>query len=195
MPTPTPRHLEPQAPKPDVPAQVDEVIATGMAKDPNNRYATTIELADAARDAITVPVQRPTPAPTLLPPTRQAPGHKPAQPMTVKAASPDPVKPAPPPHSAPPVPTRAGGISRSTIALIAGAVALVAVIAAVIGISALGKNRPSEPSPTSSSPPTSSERSYGAQIVLPFNGLKYPGNVAVDRSATSTSSIWATGGC
>ena len=31
------------------------MIATGMAKDPDNRYATTVELADAAHDAITTP--------------------------------------------------------------------------------------------------------------------------------------------
>ncbi len=46
----------PSISRPDVPAQVDEVIATGMAKDPNQRYATTIELADAAHDAITTPI-------------------------------------------------------------------------------------------------------------------------------------------
>jgi hypothetical protein len=56
-----------------VPPQVDEVIATGKAKDPNQRYATTIELADAARDAITVPIPRPTPSPPTLPAMEQAP--------------------------------------------------------------------------------------------------------------------------
>ncbi len=50
--TPPPR---PSTTRPDLPTQVDEVIATGMAKDPNRRYATTIELANAAREAITVP--------------------------------------------------------------------------------------------------------------------------------------------
>lgn len=50
--TPPPR---PSTDQPNVPQQVDEVIATGMAKDPDNRYATTVELAEAARDAITVP--------------------------------------------------------------------------------------------------------------------------------------------
>jgi len=54
--TPPPR---PSATRPDVPAEVDEVIATGMAKDRDMRYATTIELAAAARDAITVPTPRP----------------------------------------------------------------------------------------------------------------------------------------
>ena len=61
--TPPPR---PSITQPDVPAQVDEVIATGMAKDPDQRYATTVELADAARDAITVPISRPAASPAFI---------------------------------------------------------------------------------------------------------------------------------
>jgi serine/threonine-protein kinase len=49
----------PSTTQPDVPAQVDDVIATGMAKDPDQRYATTVELADAAHNAITTPITRP----------------------------------------------------------------------------------------------------------------------------------------
>jgi Protein kinase domain len=52
-------HLNDPAPQPSIirpslPSQIDQVIATGMAKDPDQRYATTVELADAARKAITV---------------------------------------------------------------------------------------------------------------------------------------------
>jgi serine/threonine-protein kinase len=55
-------HLNASPPRPsatlaDVPARFDAVIAKGMAKNPDQRYATTVELADAARDAITVPLQ------------------------------------------------------------------------------------------------------------------------------------------
>jgi hypothetical protein len=45
-----------------VPAAMDDVIATGMAKNPAERYATTVELARAAHDATTVPFPRPEPA-------------------------------------------------------------------------------------------------------------------------------------
>ena len=55
----------PSATQPDVPQAVDEVIATGMAKDPDLRYATTVELANAAHDAITTPLAPPS-KPTLL---------------------------------------------------------------------------------------------------------------------------------
>jgi serine/threonine protein kinase len=68
-------HLSTPPPRPsrtqrNVPPQVDDVIARGMAKDPDQRYATTVELADAARDAITVPIPRPRPTVGAHPPTR-----------------------------------------------------------------------------------------------------------------------------
>ena len=56
-----------------MPAQFDAVIAKGMAKNPDNRYATTVELAGAARDAITVPFQRPMPSPAFEPTVRAHP--------------------------------------------------------------------------------------------------------------------------
>jgi Protein kinase domain len=43
----------PSITRPGVPAQLDSVIATGMAKDPDERYGTTIELARAANSALT----------------------------------------------------------------------------------------------------------------------------------------------
>jgi serine/threonine protein kinase len=61
--SPPPR---PSTTQPNMPLQVDNVIATGMAKDPKLRYATPLQLADAARDAITDPIARPTPSPVPL---------------------------------------------------------------------------------------------------------------------------------
>src|SRR6478735_9246299 len=45
--------------RPGVTPQLDAVIATGMAKDPDERYATTTELARAARTAVTTAIPRP----------------------------------------------------------------------------------------------------------------------------------------
>jgi hypothetical protein len=46
---------------------MDAVIAKGMAKQPDRRYASTVELARAARDATTVPLPRPGPAVPVYP--------------------------------------------------------------------------------------------------------------------------------
>jgi serine/threonine protein kinase, bacterial len=61
-----------------VPAAMDDVIATGMAKNPDQRYATTVELARAAHDATTQPLPRPDPrtaAPIHVQATEFAPGR------------------------------------------------------------------------------------------------------------------------
>jgi serine/threonine protein kinase len=158
-------HLSTPPPRPsinrlNVPPQVDEVIATGMAKDPDQRYATTIELANAARDAITVPNARPAPAPTL-PAAELTRNRVTAQPMPVKAASLASSPPAPSPQPAPQALTSGGRISRrTTIALVSGAIAVVAIIAAAVGIPALTKHQQAESSPTSSPPSTSLESPY-----------------------------------
>ncbi len=86
-------HLTDPPPRPsftqtNVPSQVDEVIATGMAKEPQQRYATTIELADAARNAITVPIRRPAPAPTR--PSAEPPSSPVPMPAVTKYRQPGP---------------------------------------------------------------------------------------------------------
>ncbi len=70
-------HLTVPPPRPSiarrvVPQTFDPVIAKGMAKDPGQRYRTTIELAEAARTAATTPIPRlpPPPPPERLPTQR-----------------------------------------------------------------------------------------------------------------------------
>jgi serine/threonine protein kinase len=55
-------HLATPPPRPSnagAPSGFDSVIATGMAKNPAQRYSTTVELARAAQDAVTTPLPRP----------------------------------------------------------------------------------------------------------------------------------------
>ena len=70
---------QPSITQPGVSPELDAVIANGMAKDPDERYQTTLELAKSARAAVTIPVTTPIPQPTLpaatQPPTQTGPSR------------------------------------------------------------------------------------------------------------------------
>ena len=86
----------PSADRPGVPADFDAVIAKGMAKSPDERYGSAVELARSASDVITTPhsppVTQPLPPPepasngvltsaqTQLRPTEQLPTATPSEP-------------------------------------------------------------------------------------------------------------------
>ena len=59
MMTPPPR---PSQDRDTVPMAMDQVIATGLAKQPAERYPSTVEMAAAAREAVTAPLGRSDPA-------------------------------------------------------------------------------------------------------------------------------------
>ncbi|HEV7421447.1 MAG TPA: transporter substrate-binding domain-containing protein [Mycobacterium sp.] len=66
--TPPPR---PSATNPTLPRGFDEVVAKGMAKDPDRRYQSAAELADAARSVLHDPRGRPKRQPALPRPPRR----------------------------------------------------------------------------------------------------------------------------
>lgn len=80
-------HLTTPPPRPsrtdsDVPVGFDSVIAVGMAKSPEQRYPSTVELARAARDAVTTPISATPPAEPVAPTGSWAPTQLRPQPPT-----------------------------------------------------------------------------------------------------------------
>jgi serine/threonine-protein kinase len=185
-------HLMEPAPRPSqlrpgqVPAAIDQVIAKGMAKNPEERYRSAGELADAALDALTKPEQHQAHS-ILQHGEAAADAHTMARPAAAGAGAGS--------RSVPPVATSGyeyypGGSStghpsgaqpdfrpsapprrdRRTMWMIIGAVAVLLI--AVFGYLERPHRGPS------------AADSCG-QNVLPFNGLNFrlsPGGVAVDSA-------------
>ena len=86
----------PSVSRPGVSPQLDSVIATGMAKDPDQRYGTTTELARAARTAITTADPRPSAPPDPLRTLAGAAPSMPTQATTPEAEAWAPTQARPP---------------------------------------------------------------------------------------------------
>jgi serine/threonine protein kinase len=169
----------PSSTDPHVPVAFDAVIATGMAKKPDQRYPTTVELAHAARDAITTPI--PAAGPTMqAPPTRPAvesvasPGDRPT-PSGVSPAAPTLLGPPQPPQQRPGLETprpdqkpSARGL-RGKRALWAAIAAGAAVGAVVVTVVLVMTNRHS-PAGSMSAPSAKGAASAPAPNTGPFTG-------------------------
>jgi serine/threonine kinase PknH len=161
----------PSSANPNVPAGFDAVIATGMAKDPDQRYATTVELANAAQEAITTPLAPASKATRISDAARPSLEASPGQDLDLIApqqnSSGDPS--APQPRTADeltrepgPNPPRMLRWLRRPSGLITAAVVLVVLLGAIFVVPQLLR-----PSPTSS--PTSAAKSAApsGQTALP----------------------------
>jgi serine/threonine protein kinase len=128
----------PSAQRSEVPTGLDDVIAAGMAKDPERRYQSGHELATAARQALSTPRERARPTAPRPDPTRPVPPPVGTpRPVSQQMTAPVP-RPATPPPPAPhrfveppapiPTPRRRSGL---IVGLTAAAVGIVAVVALV----------------------------------------------------------------
>jgi serine/threonine-protein kinase len=188
----------PSAHRPDLPVGFDDVIAGGMAKDPDKRYQSAHELAAAARHALaTAPRNAHTAAAALAPPP--APETALRQVGNVRPTATPQRKPAPPPgppaqpadrrpaqSGTPPPPRR----RRHRRGLKWTLIAAVIVVVAAVGVTGYLMR---SPSPASQVPTAQSGLPAGqpvqpapasAQTVLPVTGLNGPAGVAVDNAGT-----------
>jgi serine/threonine-protein kinase len=163
----------PSSTDPNIPLQVDEVIATGMAKDPNHRYATTVELARAAADAITMPIRRPareTPAPTRGETPAPAPfvvNPAPHPPAALNYAAPPPRPSAPPPPiPPPPQQDQRPGLPRNAVLIAAAAVIAVSAVI-VVGFLLQPRSPASQASAARTAPPTEQAPPPAGQTAQP----------------------------
>jgi serine/threonine protein kinase len=171
-------HLTLDPPQPSsvssaITAGFDEVIAAGMAKNPDHRYQDAGALATAARRALndaSIPVRDPRSAPTRIvgpgapapAPTQpaerpQAPPGGPPEPQTRPAAWPPPPIGTPPWTQGPP--RRPMWPIVTAIAAIA---AVVVLVVAFITFQLLQPHRGSSQTPTAQSAPPSGQTAYSA---------------------------------
>jgi serine/threonine protein kinase len=142
---------QPSLTRPGVPASFDAVIAKGMAKDPHERFQSTMELAQAARAALSVPdpvttgegattVIRPNVPPAVAYPggvspsatTQYQPWGRPSHQYPGPPSQPS--FPAQPPYQLAQPPRK-----RRTALIVTAIVATVAVVAAVVAIVTLSR--------------------------------------------------------
>jgi predicted Ser/Thr protein kinase len=171
-----------------VPTAMDQVIATGLAKQPTDRYPSTVEMAAAARRAVTDPMgrfeaTRPTqPAPLIggsVVPAEANSVHTQPWPARGPGTSNPPAQfgggvlppPVRPPMAAPQAPPIGTGRGRR-LGVVIGALAAVALLVAAGVFAAVkftGSNGPTPTAPTS----TASARSTAAAApnTGPFTGI------------------------
>ncbi|MBY0290553.1 MAG: serine/threonine protein kinase [Mycobacteriaceae bacterium] len=184
---------KPSAVLPQIPPAMDRVINTGMAKEPGQRYASTKDLATAARAAIggeqdhTVAAhQDRTMAAAPVPPTQQI-----NPPAATQYRTPMPPTSTPPASADPQSGRRRNILLASAAALLVVIVAVVAVIMFTGGSDSPSSNTASSPSSPSEPPPASGGAMFSG--TQPWT-LDVSGAPKSERSDAIIGALTAAGG-
>ena len=189
-----------------VPTALDEVIATGLAKTPSDRYPTAVDMASAAREVITRSSQPNIPRPT--PPPSVSQGGPPSSPMPPHQVWGQPHSAAPVysyPHVSaphlrvppPPVPKR----PKRNHGVLVGALVFITTLIVVAGVIAVVEFTQQDDS-SGTSPSTAA--ASGADFSGTYRADYGPGTDLEDKpvpNAPATTSNWAVrsecgaGGC
>jgi serine/threonine protein kinase len=189
-----------------IPRALDQVIATGLAKQPTDRYPSTVEMAAAARRAITEPASQIRPAqPTPVTPTSRVPPAWPdpaqTQPWQSNPGTPA-VAPAhfgaPPPHM--PLPPQAPPASMPPVAkpprrrtgLLIGALVAVALLIIAVGVVATVRLTRHDNRTTPAAP--SSAAANAGEFTGTYRADYGPGTDLENKpvpNAPATTSSWA----
>jgi serine/threonine-protein kinase len=194
-----------------IPTAMDDVIATGLAKQTTDRYPTAVEMAAAARNAITQPASRPHPVPPQPPPAPQRnwpppPGRALTYPTPPPSGMPPTTAPPPWPPAAPwsPPPPPPKRSSRKPLVLTGALLGVVLLIAGGV-FAAIRLTRHDNPNTT---PSTATAQGAGAPAGENFSGTYRadlgPGTDLEDKpvaNAPATTASWVVrstcgaGGC
>ncbi len=147
-------HLTVPPPRPselsaDVPAELDTVVATGMAKNPDERYETAKDLARAARAAIIAPTADPSPSVAL---TEPAPAHHEVSHIAPTQYGP-PTGPRPQTPALEPADNKKPR-RRFRIVLAAG-IGVIAIVGVVAGVLVINRDKAGDAEPAPSAIPNS----------------------------------------
>ncbi|MCP9272454.1 serine/threonine-protein kinase [Mycolicibacterium arenosum] len=173
-------HISAPPPQPtefvrDLPRGFDTVIATGMAKEPAERYQTVIDFARAAREALTE--ARPPSYDFSYPTTN--PGWSAQPPPTQRVWQPPQTVVVPRP--APTPPWRRTPVLVSAVCLVVSVVAITSAVLAVTGRSA-GAGEAAPTTTAAANTTTVGDATYGEQVNLPNQGIQKLQGIAATAS-------------
>lgn len=177
---------QPSASSPNVPADLDAVIRHGMAKNPDERFQSTVELARAARDAITVPTSRPTPVAT---PVAWDSGRMEASPFDATQQAPLPTTASTP------------WWQRGKVVIPVALVSILAIAAVILGVTMVsGDGDTTEPTPTAESPSSAPHKSLAPPPAVSTPAAPPPAPIGASEFAgtytnSPSGSTWVATPC